>query len=185
MVDHLTKTFVREQDTAVIYYFFDYSVKESLRMSTFLRCILHQIIKPEKLLPSILSHLESLFPEHPNQIMPNVTELEKLFIEFYGNFKIGLLLIDGLDEVNVSGQENIRSFLREIQKMSGARILIFTHPEINVSKMLKDFRILQIKSEDSEIDIQTFINIKVNNHAHDELHVYPPCLLDILIISCG
>ena len=107
-------------------------------MSTFLRCILHQVIKPEKLRPSTLSCLESLFPDHPNQITPNVIELEKVFLELYGIFNIGLFLIDGLDEVDVSCQENIRSFLREIQKISRARILIFTHPEIDMSKVLED-----------------------------------------------
>ena len=178
MIDHLTMTLKKEQDTTVIYYFFDHSVKESLRMSTFLRCILHQVIKPEKLLPSTLSYLESLFPDQMNQMMPDVTELETMFLKFYRDYKIGLLLIDGLDEVDKSSQENIRSLLREIQNISGARILIFTHPEIDMSKVLKDVRTLQIKSEDLKIDIQTFVNVKIDNHAHEELRICPPGLLD-------
>ena len=178
VINHLKTTLKKEQDTTVIYYFFDHSVKESLRISTFLRCILHQVIRPEKLLPSILSRLESLFPDQMNHIMPDVTELEEIFLEFYRDFKIGLLLIDGLDEADVSSQENVRSFLREVQKISSVRVLTFTHPEIDMLKVLKSVRILQIKPEDLKIDIQTFVDIKIDNHAHEELSVCPPALLD-------
>ena len=71
-------------------------------MLTFLRCILHQVIKPEKLLPSTLFYLESLFPNQINQSMPDVTKLKKVFLKFYRDYKIGLLLINGLNKVDKS-----------------------------------------------------------------------------------
>ena len=174
MIDYLAATYGSKQDTAIIYYFFDYTAKESLRMSTFLRCILHQVIRPEKLDPSILLRLESLFLGQMDQTVLNITELEDIFVQFYRSFKIGLLLIDGLDEVDINDQRYIRKFLITMQHISGARICITTHPEVDVSKVLRDIEILRIEPEDLKADIETFIDVKFKEHSQDELRICSP-----------
>ncbi len=70
--------FPTDKDTAIVYYFFDYSCKESLPVPTFLRSILDQIIKMETLLPHIQRRLESLFVSQTDQREPDIAELERL-----------------------------------------------------------------------------------------------------------
>ena len=188
MIDYLAVTYSSKQDTAIIYYFFDYTAKESLRMSTFLRCILHQVIRPEKLDPSILLRLESLFLGQMDQTVLNITELKDIFVKFYRSFKIGLLLIDGLDEVDVNDQRCVKEFLMTIQYMSCAKLFITTHPELDVSKVLRNTEILRIDPKYLKTDIETFIDVKFKEHSQGELRICQPDHLSKIkefLLSCA
>jgi hypothetical protein len=123
VIDYLKTTFSARDDTVIIYYFFDSSNKKSLHTLTFLRCILHQAVRLESLLPDSQRRLESLFVDQIDQVEPGIGELIKLFMHFYVKFKNAFLLIDGLDEADKSDQRNVKSFLKEVQKVHGARIL--------------------------------------------------------------
>jgi hypothetical protein len=102
VVDYLTTRISSQKDAAVIYYFFNYSMKKSLQLSTFLRCILHQAVTPESLRPDTQRRLELLFLTQAAPTQPSVEVLEELFMEAIKEFKIIYLLIDGLDEVETS-----------------------------------------------------------------------------------
>ncbi|KAF7508070.1 hypothetical protein GJ744_009652 [Endocarpon pusillum] len=178
VINHLKTTFSARDDTVVIYYFFDSSNKKSLEMSTFLRCILHQAIRPEFLLPDSQRRLESLFVDWMDQAEPAVSELIKLFIHFYRKFKNAFLLIDGLDEADESDQRNVKSFLKEVQMVDGARILAITHADMDMAKVFSRSRALQIKSEDLKDDIELFVQWQIDKHSQEELSICSPSLLD-------
>ena len=120
-------------------------------------------------------------------VEPDTSELIELFTYFYEKFKNGFLLIDGLDEAEKSDQRNIRSFLREVQKVDGARILVITHPEIDMSKVFSRSWTLQIMPEDLKNDIDIFVQRQVDEHAQEELSVCSPSVLDKIrqALICG
>jgi hypothetical protein len=179
VIDYLRKSFPpTTTDTVIIYYFFDFSNKTTLRTSTFLRCILHQAIRLESLLPDQHRRLESIFIDQLDQAEPDTNELIKLFIHFYGNFKNSFLIIDGLDQANKSDQRNIISFIKEVQTLSCARILVTTYPEVDMSKVLSRSQTLQINPKDLEADIEIFVQRQIDEYSQTELSVCSSSLLD-------
>jgi hypothetical protein len=91
--------FAARDDIAIIYYFFDYSDKTTLLVQTFLRCILHQVIRLKSLLLDSQRRLELLFVDRIEKAEPDRKELITLFFDSFGRFENAFLLIDRLDEV--------------------------------------------------------------------------------------
>lgn len=180
IIDHLTKNFSAHSDTVVLYYFFDYSEKASLKASTFLRSILHQVIKLEHLLPEFQRQLESLFEDRIGDSEPLVSELEQLFVQFYGKFKRAFLVIDGLDEMGEVEQRNVKSFLRTVQKTDGSRVLAMTHAAMDMSKVLHGCQTLHIKPKYVEGDIATFIQAQIDRFSQSGLCDCSPAALDLI-----
>jgi hypothetical protein len=178
IINYLQTTFSARDDTVIIYYFFDSRNKTTLHTLTFLRCILHQVVRLETLLPDSQRHLESLFVDQIDQAEPDTNELMELFLHFYGKFKNAFLLIDGLDEADKSHQRNVKSFLKAAQKVNGARILAMNHPDLDMSKVFSHCQTLQIKPEDLKSDIEIFVQTQIDEHAQDGLSVCSPSLLD-------
>ncbi|KAJ4287350.1 hypothetical protein N0V90_012748 [Kalmusia sp. IMI 367209] len=168
-----------QKETAVIYYFFDSLNKKSLEIPAFLRCIVHQTVNLETLSPDVQRHLESLFG-YMDQLEPSTSELEQLFLDSCGKFKRAFLLIDGLDEVDKVEQRNIKSFLKEVQNMDGARILAFTHTGMDMSEVLIPCSQLHITAEDLKDDIETFIESQIGKYSQGELSTCSPSVLDII-----
>ena len=112
-----------------------------------------------------------------DQAEPDISDLINLFIYFYGKFKNAFLLIDGLDEAGKSDQRNVKSFLREVQKVDGARILAINHLDMDMSKVFSCSQTLQITTEDIKGDIEIFIQSKIDEHSQRELSV---CSLSLL-----
>jgi hypothetical protein len=139
---------------------------------------LHQAVRLESLLPDSQRRLESLFVGQIDQAEPDTNELIKLFMHFYEKFKNAFLLIDGLDEADKSDQRNVKSFLKEVQKVNGARILATTHPDVDMSKVFSRSRTLQIKPEDLKGDIKLFVQRQIDEHSQEGLSVCSPSLLD-------
>jgi len=180
IIDYLSKRFSAHSETVVIYYFFDSSEKKTLKASNFLRCILHQAIRLESLLPDSQRILESLFKDQIDQSDPTTSELEHIFFHFYGKFKSAFLLIDGLDEASDIEQRNVKSFLKTVQKMDGARVLTTTHAAMDMSKVFTRGLALQIKPKDLEDDIATFIQSQIDKYSQGELCDCSPAVLDII-----
>ncbi|KAI9773765.1 MAG: hypothetical protein M1839_001997 [Geoglossum umbratile] len=178
VIDHLTKTSANDRNTAIVYYFFDYSRKESLQVPTFLRSILHQISKMEALLPQTQRRLEALFLGRTDRGEPSITELEVLFIDLCGKFNKAFLLIDGLDEVDRNDRKIVQNFLRKVQTIACTQIFVTTHPEVDMSAVFNSLRTLKIKPQDLETDIKTFVDSKIERHLHEELSICSPALLN-------
>jgi len=172
--------FSARDKTAIIYYFFNSSMKESLKVSTFLRCILHQAIRVEDLIPTFQRRLESLFLDLMSQPEPATSELEELFLYFYEKFKNGFLLVDGLDEADEVDQRNIKSFLKNVQKVDSARILVVTHAAMDMLRIFPHASVLQIKPEYLEDDIEVFIQSQIDQHSKGELSNCSPSMLNII-----
>jgi hypothetical protein len=170
--------FAARDDTAIIYYFFDSSDKTTLLTHTFLRCILHQVIRLESLLPDSQRRLELLFVDRIEKAEPDGKELITLFLDSFGRFENAFLLIDGLDEAEKCHQRNVIAFLKSVQKLSNARILATNHPDLDMSKVLNPSQTLQINQDDVKGDIEVFVQSKIDEHVQNELSVCSSSLLD-------
>jgi len=149
-------------------------------MPTFLRCILYQTINLETLSPDVQRRLELLFDCPVDQLEPSISELEQLYLHSCRKFKRAFFLIDGLDEVDEVEQRNIKFFLKEIQKVDGARILAFTHAAMDMSKVLIRCSQLHITAEDLKDDVETFIESQISKYSQGELSACSPFVLDII-----
>lgn len=138
------------------------------------------MVRLESLLPDLQRLLESLFMDRIDQSEPTTSELEQLFLQSYGKFKSCFLLIDGLDEVDEIEQRNIKSFLREVQKMDGARILATTHAAMDMSKVFTGGLALHIRPDDLKDDIEAFVESQIDKYSQEELSDCSPYALDII-----
>ena len=172
--------FAARDDTAIIYYFFDSSDKTTLLTHTFLRCVLHQVIRLETLLPDSQRRLELLFVDRIEKAEPDSKELIELFLDSFGCFKNAILLIDGLDEAEKCDLRNVIAFLKSVQKLSNARILATNHPDLDMSRVLNPSQTLQINPEDVKADIEVFVQNKIDKHVQDELSTCSSSLLDTI-----
>jgi len=153
-------------------------MKKSLRLSTFLRCILHQAITPESLRPDIQRRLELLFPTQAAPADLSFEMLEDVFTEAIKEFKIVYLLIDGLDEVEASDRRVLKSFFRKVQSHKGAQICLAAHAAMDVSIILRNSRTIYIEPRDLESDIEVFVRKQIDKHSGEELFICSPALLD-------
>lgn len=153
-------------------------MKKSLQLSTFLRCILHQAVTPESLRPDTQRRLESLFLPQAAPIKPSVEVLEELFMKAIMEFKIIYLLIDGLDEVEMSDQKVLKCFFKKVQSRKGAQICLAAHTAMDVSTVLRNSRMIYIKPADLESDIEVFVQKQIDEHSEGELSICSPPLRD-------
>lgn len=181
VVDFTMRTFAPQKDTVVIYYFFDYSEKDSLKASAFMRCILHQAIVADKLQPNFQRKLESLFEDRIGSLGPSPDELKRLVYHFIEEYKHAFLIIDGLDEVTVAEQRYIKSWLKEIQRIDSLHICAMTHAAMDMTKVLTRCLPLQIKSDDVEHDIATFVQSQIDLYTESELSDCSPRALELIM----
>jgi hypothetical protein len=179
IIQHLKQNLLVEKDTAVVYYFFDYSEKRSLKASTFVRSVLHQIITPELVTPDIQLRLESLFPSNANS-EPDIRLLQAMFLEFCGNFRSIYLLVDGLDEADEVCQSQAKILFEEIQKIQSVRSLATTHAALDMSKILSNVVALHVQPDDLKHDIEIFVTSKIEIYSQAELAGCPSAVLDLI-----
>ncbi|KAF3027915.1 hypothetical protein E8E12_000178 [Didymella heteroderae] len=178
--DHLKRSFAAHSSTIVIYYFFDSSEKKSLQASAFLRCILHQAITVDNLLPDSQRRLESLFEDQMGESEPATDDLGQLFCHFLRKFKCAFLLIDGLDEVSKTEQRNVKALLTTIRTIDSARIFAMTHADMDMTKVLTCCLRLQIKADDLEHDIAAFIQSQIDMYSQNGLLGCSSSALDLI-----
>jgi hypothetical protein len=138
------------------------------------------MLRPETLLPNIQRRLESLFMDQIGQSEPTTSELEELFLQTFGKLENGFLLIDGLDEADDIEQRKVKSFLKEVQKMTGARIFATTHASMDISKVLTCGLTLHIRPEDLKDDIDVFVQSQIDKYSHEEMSDCEPYVLDLI-----
>jgi hypothetical protein len=172
----LKKEFSTDEDTTIVYYFFDYSTKASLAVPTFLRSILHQVLTVEKLHPAVQHRLESLFFEI-ELCEVDAAVVESLFLDLCGARKRVFLLVDGLDEVGPNDGRVIRNFLKKLQGIASIKVFITTHPAVDMSAIFSKCRTLKTELQDVEPDITTFVESQIEDRSHDELSGCSPTVL--------
>ncbi|PSN59122.1 hypothetical protein BS50DRAFT_626869, partial [Corynespora cassiicola Philippines] len=168
IVQHLKKSFAAHGDTSVIYYFFNSSEKKSLKTSAFLRCILHQAITVDNLVPDIQRRLEYLFEDQIGDFDPANSELEQLFCDFIKEYKCVFLIVDGLDELSEAEQRNVKSLLRKVANTNIAKLLTTTNAAAEISKVLAHCLSLQVKPEDIKDDIALFVQWQIDEYAQGD-----------------
>ena len=177
--DFLKKEFSTDNDTTIVYYFFDYSTKASLAVPTFLRSILHQVLTVETLRPAVQRRLESLFFEI-ELCEVDAAEVESLFLDLCGALKRVFLLIDGLDEVGPNDGRVIRNFLKKLQGIASIKVFITTHLAVDMSAVFSRCRTLKTELQDVEPDIATFVESQIEGRSHDELSGCSPTFLEAI-----
>ncbi|KAN0081756.1 ankyrin [Elaphomyces granulatus] len=177
--DFLKRKFSSNKDTTIVYYFFDYSTKASLAVSTFLRSILHQILTVKKL-SAVQVRLESLFSGDIEQWEVDPVEVATLFSDFCSAYKRVFLLLDGLDEIDPRDGRVIRNFLKKFEGIASVKVFITTHPEVDMSTVFRRCRTFKIEAHDVEPDIATFVESQIEQRSQEELSGCSPTLLELI-----
>ena len=179
IIDQLMTTSSGEQ-RVVAYFFFDYRWKESLSAITFLRCILHQILRMDKIPSGIRERLQRHFGDVNDSHDPTLEDLQELIFDVCTSLNNVFFVIDGLDEAEPDCRTTALRFLECMQPH--VKILIAGQPEIDTAALFKGSQAvtIDITEHDVKEDIWKFINIRLNHDvtANEVLSIYKPCFTD-------
>ena len=180
----MTKSLASKKDAITAYYFFDSGQKESLSPYTFLRSILHQILRTESLNPALQRRLEAVFVGPNGSREPEIDELEALIIRLCDTLQTVIVLVDGIDEAEQDDQRLVLHFLKNAIQKSQAVIKLFisSRPEVNVPIFFSDngqLMHINIQAQDTQIEIDKVIKFRVEKVAKEgSLAVCEPSTID-------
>jgi len=176
IVDHLIDQRRQGDDILVIYYFFTSLRLDSLSPINFLRSILHQILSPEMLSPSLQREIEELFPSLSYPSEPDINALESLIFRQWGKpaVKQTFLIVDGLDEVNADVQKVILRILMDLYRKHPKSFKIHTsaQPEVDLGSPFRNdstITTLYIQGHDMQADIDIYLETKGDGFLTDKL----------------
>jgi len=167
----------------VIYYFFTSLRPDSLSPINFLRSILHQILSPEMLSPSLQLEIEGLFA---SLFSPEIDKLESLIFRQWGTNtqKQTFLIVDGLDEVDADIQKVIFRILRDIYQrdLQSLKILTSAQPEVDLGSPFRNdstIATLYIQGHDMQADIDIYLQTKGDSCLTDKLQHCPELVSEV------
>lgn len=170
MVERVTKCLASQKNTSLAYYFFDSAQKESLSPCTFLRSIIHQLLRIESLNPIIQRRLETIFIGPNGSREPDVEELETLVFELCNTMQKVIILVDGINEVEQDNRRLVLRFLKATQQSQAfIKLFVTSRPDVDVANFLSDGKIthINIRAHDTRLEIDEFINSRVEKEAAD------------------
>lgn len=159
-----------QKDTSLAYYFFDPAQKESLSPCTFLRSILHQILCPESLHAGLQRSLESIFMGPESGREPDFEELEALVIKLCNTLQKVIILVDGINETGPDNRKLVLHFLKAVhQSQTIIKLFVTSRPEVDVSNFSSYNQLthINIRIHDTQLEIDEFINFRVQQEAQD------------------
>ncbi|KAF8241688.1 hypothetical protein K440DRAFT_591719, partial [Wilcoxina mikolae CBS 423.85] len=176
VIDHLRMTLC--SDNNIAYYFFDFSRKESLSAVTFMRSMLHQLIRSEILSPDIQRLLEAILGPNGNR-EPDAGEMETLIIKLCGKLGNVFFIIDGIDEVERNDRRVVLRFLKNIgQSRLGIQFFVAGQPEVDMTMVFGNCHAVRLSPQDLQTDIKTFIDFQVEKEYSGVLSVCEPDLIN-------
>lgn len=181
-MEWVTKNLAGKTDTVVAYYFFDSAQKESLSACTFLRSILHQVLRTESLNPTLQRLLEAIFIGPNGSREPEIDELETLVFELCNTMQKVIILVDGISEAEQDDRRLVLRFLKAIQESQAViKLFIASRPEVDVPTFFSNSQLthIDIRAHDTRLEIEDFINSRVEKEAKDgSLVVCGPAVID-------
>lgn len=181
-MEQVTKNLAGKSDTVIAYYFFDAAQKESLPPSTFLRSILHQVLRTESLNPTLQRRLEAIFTGLSGSREPEIDELERLIFELCNTLQKVIILVDGINEVEQDDRRLVLRFFKAIQQSQAViKLFVASRPETGVPIFFSDSQLthINIRAHDTRLEIEGFINSRVEKEVKDgSLAVCGPAVID-------
>ena len=145
MIEQVTKNLAGKTDTVIAYYFFDAAQKESLSPCTFLRSILHQVLRTESLNPTLQRRLKAIFIGLSNSREPEIDKLERLILELCNTLQKVIILIDGINEAEQDDRRLVLRFLKAIQQSQAViKLFIASRPETSIPISFSDGQLTHI-----------------------------------------
>lgn len=181
MVEQVTKNLAGKTDTVIAYYFFDSAQKDSLSARTFLRSILHQVIRPVSLNPNLQRRLEAIFIGPNGSREPDIDELETLLFDFCNIQQKVIILVDGINEAEQGDRKLVLHFLKAIQKSQAViKLFVASRSEVDVPILFSDSQLshINIRAHDTRLEIENFINSRVEKAKDGSLRVCGPAVID-------
>lgn len=182
MIDQVKKSLASEKDTGIAYYFFDSAHKESLLPGTFLRSILHQILRTETLNPELQRLLKAIFIGPNGSREPEIHELETLILKLCNKLQKLIIIVDGINEAEQDDRKLVLHFLKHIQQSRAViKLFVASQPEVDVPAFFNDDQLthINIRTDDTRLEIDDFINVRVEKEAkHGSLVCCGPAIID-------
>ena len=167
----------------MIYYFFTSLWLDSLSPINFLRSILHQILSPDMLSPSLQLEIEDLFSRTHE---PTINKLESLVFRLWEEIAVKhtFLIIDGLDEVDRCSQKVILRILMDLYRKhpKGLKILTSAQLEVDLGSPFrndKTITTIYLHSHDMQADIEIYLNTQGGSCLTEKLQDSPDLVSEV------
>ncbi|KAF3317189.1 hypothetical protein TWF173_000436 [Orbilia oligospora] len=151
VIDHLKETRDRDatMQTAVIYFYFDYSNKV-IDTHRFTRSLLKQLASQSPKLPQELVELTRKYSESRNSDMED-QKAQDLLVQCVSNFLITYVVVDALDECDPNQRLDVIWILQKLAN-AGARIFVTSrpHPE-DINEIFKKADKIELSAKPDDI----------------------------------
>ena len=177
----------------VVYYFFTGLRSDSLSPITLMRSILHQILSPEILSPTLQRAIENRFSDLTGPCEPDRSELESLIMDQWGKLKVKetFLILDGLDEADARDRKQVLSFLLQLYKLHSTTLKILTsaQPEVDLGSPFRNettITTLYLQGQDMQTDVDIYLQTQGTTYLTDGLLGCSEALISEVkqILSC-
>ena len=151
----------------VVYYFFTSLRVDSMSPINFLESILHQILTPEMLSPSLQQEIEAIFPGLSDPREPDTDKLQSLVFRQWGGHagKQIFLIVDGLDELSADTQKVIFRILMNLYQNHPKTLKFLTaaQPEVDLGSPFcnaSTITTIYIQGHDTQADVDIYLETK-------------------------
>jgi hypothetical protein len=152
-----------QQNTNVVYYFFDSRRKDSLPTSRFLDSILHQLLRIKDMTSEMQLRLETIIGVDGERA-PSFDELQTLIAHLCCKLDQVFFIIDGVDETEQEERKVVFRFLRRILKdQPKTKFYISSQPEVDIGELCSSRQEIHLKESDVELDIRTLIDCRIDH----------------------
>lgn len=181
VVGHM-KSLSFPENGRIVYYFFDPARPDSNIPTTFLRSLLHQLLRPETILPTFQRDLESVFIGNMKNKEPDFQDLEELILHASDGLQKVFVVVDGI-------QDSIQPYFRDVirflktwqQRFKSVRLFVSAQQGVNVSSQLGCvIPKIYLKGEKVDMDIRSSINHWVENYGDCFCSAFSPFELQSL-----
>jgi hypothetical protein len=161
--EHIIDQNISSQDSAIAYYYCDFSDSKSLQTCNILGVIVRQLLE-KIVIPDDLEEQIYCYYRHGTRT-PTDSELVATLTSISKQFSKVFIFIDGLDECGKEEQSTILSMVHQLSqsRFPTVKVLITSREEAVISASLKGLPCLRISSENISLDISSFVEKTVKS----------------------
>jgi hypothetical protein len=174
---------ITSQETAITYYYCDFSDPESLEMCNILGGIIRQLLERIAIPHDIEQQIDRFY--RLGTRTPTDNELVDILTSILKHFSKVFIFIDGHDECRKEEQSTILSIVHQLSQSHSptVKILITSREEAIISTSLKGLLCLRITAESISCDIASFVEETVKSKIRSRALIIQDPSLESDIIS--
>lgn len=182
VIDHLRSKY-KESDVGTAYYYFEHSESQAQTPISFARSLLRQLSSQCGAVPAVAT---DFYRRTKNDIKDQswFVELQDVLHRVAATFTRCFLVIDALDESDITQRPGLFEMLDGLRTRAKIRIFASTRPHLpNIERAFENAATIEVTAD--EADLRTFLTRMIDRHPDPESIMDDALRTEILEKLCG